>query len=519
MSSLGVYFGPKFISLTEVKGKKILNKAQIPLSAFAVADLEDEKVPLEVKMVAALKDSLRRAKIEADEAMLSLSGRDMLIRTFDMPGLPAEELANAVNFEAKRYIPFKVEDLRSDFQAEFDRSTRQNQVLFCGIKKELFDHYISIFNELNLKITSLEYSGFSILRAIKLAGLSDAGITAAISVDFREEDEVNFLVLENGFPLFSRDISIGGLPDEVAQAGGALDNSLYLEKIRNEVRLSLDYYNRKFPAKNIQKVSLICASELRKDLEGIISEAGLTPRFADYARITGRQDAYSLGSLKGYCASLPSVRTKVRLDLLTVKKAAATSREKMAPVDLSGLVKGLKINPNAIIAGLFICALTFGYGFYKINPLQKELASTIAARPEVPGINPAMTLDQLKSTSRETKRQLNALQDLIENQLFLTLPLDVIPRALSDGTWLTGFDFSKGQRGDSASLNLTGSVYLGDSDKEFATVNKFVANLKDNPEFSKYFKHIILLSVDRSEYDQLSITVFKIRCSSGTEGR
>ncbi|TBR15715.1 hypothetical protein EPO66_05580, partial [bacterium] len=88
MSNLGVYFGPKSISLVETKGKKFLKNIQIPLSRIATPDLQ-EKVPEEVKIVALFKDELRRNKIEANEVNITISGKDLIIRTFDLPVLPA----------------------------------------------------------------------------------------------------------------------------------------------------------------------------------------------------------------------------------------------------------------------------------------------------------------------------------------------------------------------------------------------------------------------------------------------
>jgi type IV pilus assembly protein PilM len=132
MSALGIYFGTKVISIVETMGRRVLNNIKIPLSTVSLGELE-EKVPDEIKIVALIKEELRKRRISAKEVTIALTGRDLIIRTFEMPILPLGELKSAVTFEAKKYIPFKVEDLVSDSQFKLDKSTRGNLVLYMGL--------------------------------------------------------------------------------------------------------------------------------------------------------------------------------------------------------------------------------------------------------------------------------------------------------------------------------------------------------------------------------------------------
>ena len=206
MNSLGIYFGPKAISMVETEKKKVKNHNLIPQAAVYNGEL-DKKVPAEVKtieIIALLKDELRRNKMDAREATICLSGRDLIIRTFQMPVLPRQEMQSAINFEAKKYIPFKIEEVIADFQIKLDRLSHTSLVLYIGIKKETLDRHISILNQLDLKINAVEYSAFSILRCLKLAGLNGRGVVGVLAADLKVEDEINFMVLEDGFPLNGR---------------------------------------------------------------------------------------------------------------------------------------------------------------------------------------------------------------------------------------------------------------------------------------------------------------------------
>jgi len=511
MNALGIYFGPKIISIVETKGRRLINNIQISQLTILAGDLE-EKVPEEVKLVALFKDELRRNKIEAKEAVFILSGKDLIIRTFEMPVMSHAELKSAVNFEARKYLPFKVEELISDFQVALDKPNRRNLVLFVGIKKEILEKYLSISSQLNLKLASIEYSGFSILRLLRLSSLSDRGIIGVISVDFQEEGEVNFTVLENGFPLFSRDISLTGGPEEPRESKEK-EPSVILEKLKTEIRVSLDYYHRKFPTKEIKKTFFVSDRAYRSDLEALASEMGLSTQFIDVARFISKPVAFSLSFLKAYSGSLLKIiKANLKINLLSAKTKAAEEISIPAKT-VSYLFAGLRIEPKIVILGLLICIVTFIFGKYRMLPFQKELNSIISMRPQVSTVNPKASYEELANIDSEYKKKLDALDNIIKKQLYVTLPLDIIPRVIPKGIWLDKFSFNKREEG-MAELILEGTAYLAASDKEFTLVTQFVSNLRENSDFNKYFKEINIASLDRGQFDNLTATKFSIYCKA-----
>lgn len=111
------------------------------------------------------------------------------------------------------------------------------------------------------------------------------------------------------------------------------------------------------------------------------------------------------------------------------------------------------------------------------------------------------------------KRKLINLDSLIKKQLYLTVPLNIMPRALPDGVWLTRFTFNKKGEGIS-DIALEGMVYLGDASLEFQAVNKLLSNLKENSDFNKYFTDITIASVSRGQFGTLTGTNFTINCKN-----
>ncbi len=505
MSYLGIYFGAKAIDVSESEGKKLINSLQIPLSGIIDSEL-DEKVPADIKLVASFNDTFRRNKIKAKEATLCFSGEDLIIRAFEIPILPNEELQEAINFEAKKYMPFKVEELISDYQIEVDKLNRTNIVLFMGIKKETFNRYFSILNQLSLKIVSIEYSGFSVLRMLKLSGIRQNGIIGVLCLDSQGQDEINFTVLENGFPLFSRNMNLN-LGTEASDLEGNSAAAVFLDKFKSEIHVSLDYYQRKFSAKPMKNIFIISSPDFRQNIEAFMIELGLSSKFIDIAKIIGKPLAYSSSFVKSYSASIAkAVPTKVKLNLIE-SKLKLDRASGGVQLDILALLKSIKLDLRVVVAGVLICILAFGYGFYQGIPLKQKLDNITSS---------GRSFEELNANRLKYAKTLDNLDKLIKNQLYITETLDIMPRVLPKGVWLTKFTFNNREAGR-AELSLEGMCYLSDSNEEFKAVNKFFSGLSENTVFNKYFKDIIIISIEGGQFNSLPVTDFSISCKTYKE--
>ena len=511
MKVLGIYFGLKSITLVETEGPKVINNVFIPLQRLSVPGVE-EKIPEEIKIAAAIKDEIRKNEIEAREVNLVLMGRDLIIRTFHIPVLPANELNAAVRFEARKYIPFKVEDMAYDFQVSLDKTNRKNLILFVGLKRENLNKYISIFNQLNIKVNSVEYGGFSLLRLIQLAKVKGKGIFVVVNIDLAEEDEVNFIVLENNLPLFSRDIIISGetaFPDYNQTVKADLAGNL--EKMKIELRISLDFYLRKFPTKNISSMIAIVPEEYRQDIEAFVRERGLGIKFVDPRKLPDRPMNFSLGFFKAYSASLKKqVKTPIKIDLLSER----TKVKVLQQLGLSkGLLSRLKLDVKFIFLSVAVILSPFLIIFLRSQPIRLELASIVVGHPKVTTVSPALSYEELDSINSKYREKIKVMNGIFKKRVFLSGVLDSIPRAISDGLWLSDFNF-KVSSNDLVILNIKGACYLEDNDKERKSINKFLNSLKSNSNFNNVFRKVDILSLDQQKMGKLILTGFTIECRS-----
>lgn len=514
MKTLGIYFGPKSISLVETEGQKVMNNVLIPLIRLSGTAVE-EKIPEEIKIAAAIKDELRKNNIEAKEAGLALLGRDLIIRTFHMPVLPPSELYTAVRFEAKKYIPFKVEELVYDFQVSLDKASRKNLVLFVGVKKDNLEKYLTVFNQLGLKVSSIEYSGFGVLRLLQLAKIKEKGVTAVIDIDLAEEDEVNFIVLENGMPLFSRDIILSGdssvSPDGPEAA--KFDFAQSLDKLKVELRISLDFYLRKFPTKNINNVVVIAPDDCRQELESFVKERGITINFADPRKFVDRPVAFSLGFFKAYAVNLKkTIKSNINIDLLPTKiKAKGQERSGSGGPALFGF----KVDIKFVLLAIGIIGMPFGLNYYRMQPVRAALNAVVGSRPQVGSIKSERSIAELKTIDAKYKGDISAINGILKKRMFITGQLDTIPRIIPKELWFRDFNFSKNDK--DFIITITGSCYLADANIERETITKFKNSLRESPYFSK-FASIECVSMERGQLDKVSLTNFVIECRSRKSG-
>jgi len=512
--NLGIYFGAKVIAIVETKGRKIASSIKIPLSAIYSSGLE-EKVPDDIKIVAICKDELRKNGMNIKTACVGLSGKDLIIRTFEVPSLPRNELANAVNFEARKYIPFKIEDLFYDFQIQFDSAAKKNRVLFIGIKRETFNKYLSILSQLGIEPRAIEYSGFSTLRLLKLAGVRTKGVVGVVNLDFNEDDEVNFTVLEEGFPLFSRDISLAAGPMGVPEE--SVPQEVIMEKLKTEIRISLDYYERTYHSKAITHIFIISGQERREELEVLIKEIGFSVQTIDINKIIGKTEVpFSLSLLKSYSVSLAkTIGINLKASLLAARARTKTEKARTIGVEKMPLLANLKVYPQVLALAVLICAATFVLGYFRIQPLKKELQDTIANRPKGQASMANAGYDELIRTEKDYKNEVEILENLLKKQMYFTELLDVLPKIASDNMFFEEFSVQKDNR--KTEFELAGRVDLPDNDSEFQAVNNLLANLKRNQLFSRYFEKIAIDNLKRETDDKTKTSFATFSVSGVTE--
>ncbi|MBL7085391.1 MAG: pilus assembly protein PilM [Candidatus Omnitrophica bacterium] len=497
-----IYVAAREVYLAQVKGVLLgprlvkFGKTEIQVQAQA-----DESAKRQA-IVQALRRVVQENNIKTKNVVTALPGKDVLIRYFQMPQIPKQEWETAIKFEAKRYIPFKIEELMWDFHVVLPKGKdAKMDVTFVAVKREVAQKYIALLEQAGLKPSILESAPFSLLRLFILSNqLAKGKPTTIVDIDYGMAD-IN--IVKDKICYLTRDVSL------------PLEEEVVFDSLLNEIRMSLDYYEKLFPAEAIGKILLCGEVELKDWDRKLAQELKLSVEKADFAKalkvkkvLPPLNMAVAVGlALRG----LTKAATEVDLyQVHEVKPEAVTVKEDLR---FSAKLRQAVFRAVALsCAGLLILHLVM---YRRIAEENKKLERVISLRPKITLPIASFSYPELEKVKKELENKLSILNLIVDNRIFWTNKFNELPKAIPPGVWLTELSISDKLAGGnkvSRSLVIKGVAYHEDPVQEIGRVTKFVSNLKDSEVFSRGFKEIELSSMKSGELKKMPVKDFVISC-------
>ncbi len=125
----------------------------------------------------AVKDRMHTNTVRAVASLPSFSVFSTII---DLPPMPEKEVAQAVQFKARQYIPLPITSVSLDFT----RISPQRMLVFA-IPNDIVEKYKSIFKAAGLELVALEAEGVSIARAFGTPADGNDAPTLVIDIGAR----------------------------------------------------------------------------------------------------------------------------------------------------------------------------------------------------------------------------------------------------------------------------------------------------------------------------------------------
>src|SRR6056297_435200 len=173
---LGIDIGTSAIRIVELsswRGKpKLENYGEIKSSSLrgeSFRRVEGEKMMLSDSEISrGIKAIIEKAGMEAEEAIFSLPDFSTFFTVFSLPRMEEEEIKDAIEYEARRYVPLPLKRVTLDWEiVENDEpvAKKPNKVILAAIPDELISQYKKIAELSNLKLKALESEVFSLVRS------------------------------------------------------------------------------------------------------------------------------------------------------------------------------------------------------------------------------------------------------------------------------------------------------------------------------------------------------------------
>ncbi|HCF91903.1 MAG TPA: hypothetical protein DER58_05475, partial [Firmicutes bacterium] len=186
-------------------GLELLHYAVLPVPAGTI---RNGVITNPADIGAVIKHVFKTGKIHDKEIYVAIAGQSVVVRQVRFPNMPADEVHNAIQWEADKYLPFSPEEAVIDFHiigpAE---SEGEIEVMLVAAQNELVNSHVAAIEAAGLTPVAMDVQPFAILRSLGLESLENQRCSGLIDIGAGTTDVVIF----KGDSLkFTRIIPFGG---------------------------------------------------------------------------------------------------------------------------------------------------------------------------------------------------------------------------------------------------------------------------------------------------------------------
>lgn len=316
-SYLGVDIGTlsiKIVELADENGRPklqnygILTNYQLE-TAVRAQDAQFQRSPKTFggEAVIMLRRLMKEAGLVAKTINMSVPIFSSFLTLMEFPSMPASEIANAIQFEAKKYIPVSLESVVVDWvfvdpalklKGGVDAASGgppvgeagKTSVILIAIPKDLLNEYTAIARDSGLKLLTIELETVSAARA-----LIGSDPVPAVLLDMGSRD-TTISVVDGGFVKISHSIETSGEDLTRALANSLNINWLRAEELKKQNGITMMDHNSQIAnvlnpllaviTKSIQNITDVYFGKTKKKIEKLIIYGGASkmPGFAEYLR-------------------------------------------------------------------------------------------------------------------------------------------------------------------------------------------------------------------------------------------
>jgi type IV pilus assembly protein PilM len=214
-SMLGVDIGSSSIKIVQIE-----RGATPTLTTYGMVDIPEpissQTTDEAVHNIAnLLKTLLEKARVTTKECTMSLPNSSVFTSVIDMPKMGDSEMEQAMQFEAKKYVPLPFSEVTLSWTVISDNEDGSTvKVLLIAVPKQIRDIYIKLFQLAGLNLEIIEIEALALIRALVVdRSKNDVIIDIGAKVT-----GLNFV--RQGTLQLTRNLSIGGdtITDRIAQA-------------------------------------------------------------------------------------------------------------------------------------------------------------------------------------------------------------------------------------------------------------------------------------------------------------
>ncbi len=221
---VGLDIGSSSIKAVELKstkqGYELVSYALESLAQDTVVDGAIMDAPL---VAGAISQIFETQSVKTKNVATSVSGHSVIVKRVTLPMMTEEELYDRIQSEASQHIPFDIADVNLDYQL-LDSVEGQMDVLLVAVKKDKILNHTNVLAQAGKNSMIVDIDAFALQNCFEVNYDPDPGQTIALLNVGASVMNIN--IIHGGFPLFTRDVSVGG--------------NQYTDALQKELDLSFD---------------------------------------------------------------------------------------------------------------------------------------------------------------------------------------------------------------------------------------------------------------------------------------
>lgn len=541
----GLVIRAREVDLLSMQGGTVTNRVRVPIEGTEDYHITD-----------AVRKTVEAANLKQKRLAVSIPTQHVLFRFFAIPQVPKNEWESVVQFEARKYIPFKIDWLVWDCRVLPSAVPNKLDVIFSAIQRETFRKMQEVLANAGVQPALIEPRSLSLARLAPMTA-KDAPNEFICLVDV-EQDSAHLAIVKDHLPYLTRDISFapsaetspdaGGMNAEPSSEGSSVAEPLpigfsgsaetvppddgtdpRLKRLFSELSVSMDFFMREYPSTRISRVVMFgeegqvsawagwLAERLQTSVE--LGNALLDQRIAGQLPLSF---AAAVGLLQagGKTPTMDFLkRSQIKASIGTKVSISAASSAAAAGDLVMALKNPAYVAVGAIIAGLITAGMWL-VDSQRLAEAQRQLRQVTAGMPQTALGFETLPVAQLKSLQTTTQAQLDLLTKAVQHQTSVAAKLSGLAQALPEGVWITKLLYEQKMDASGAALPrlaVNGSCYLGEATKELSAIQQFQDQVKRHAQLFEGFASTQLDQINAAKDQQrpeYTVRTFQLNCSA-----
>ena len=212
---LGVDIGTTNIKIAQVTTN---NEGAHVLDTYGLVNIPFENDGLHPESTArtaeVLKTLMQKAGVTTKKVVASLPNSEVFTSVIEMPPMTEGELSNAVEFEAKKYVPLPISDVTLSWAKVEQSADGRTKVLITAVPNIILNGYKQIFEQADLEPQALEIEALALIRSIVADDLENILL---IDIGARA---THLNIIEKGNLVLTKNVGVGGqtITDKIAES-------------------------------------------------------------------------------------------------------------------------------------------------------------------------------------------------------------------------------------------------------------------------------------------------------------